>query len=200
VTGLGRIPIIVAIVALTVGSFSASAQSQPAVIKPIRVELLNLGMDKNEVLASLAANYTLEKEDLPVPEREVWVVEEKTPKANSTWYEIDFSKNKLDSINAHMRPMLYGDAVRLAKELFSRVSYVAEPPKNPDKISSMLNAKWAVLPVRLQEITIGEEDTQQMFFNFGDSAFVIDIKTKANGPASVHLRQVRSASQEASKK
>ena len=186
-TGLGRIPLIIIIVVLAVGSFSASAQSRPAVIKPIRVELLNLGMDKNEVLVGLAVDYTLEKEDLPAPDREVGVVEEKTPKADSTWYEIGFSKNKVDSINAHVRPMLYGDAVRLAKELFSRLSIVAEPPKNPDKVSSLINQKWAVLTVGLQQINLGAENKQQIFFNIEDSAFVIEITTKEDGAAFVHL-------------
>jgi len=200
-TDLGRtLVIIVAGVALAAASFSAWAQPQPAVIKPLRVEFLNLGMDKNEVLAGLTANYTLSKEDLPVPDEETWRVEDKAPNADSMWYEIHFSKNKLASINTHLQPLLYGDAVRLAKELFSQLSWIAEPPQNPDKISSMINQKWAVVTVGLQQINLAGEDMQQIFLNIKDSAFVIEVNTKTNGSAFVHLRRVKSTPEEPSKK
>jgi hypothetical protein len=114
------------------------------------------GMARDQVLAGLADRFVLEKEEIGGG-LESWTARPKKPGEEDAG-TVFFDNGKVFVVRMPMTPVLRGDAVRLARELFFVLQVHAKPPGEDAKVESFLNQKRAVVPVEVQSQSLPTED------------------------------------------
>jgi hypothetical protein len=142
------------------------------------------GMAKDQVIAGLADRFVLERED--VGGLEWWTAHPKKPGEEDAGVVV-FDNGKVSVVRIPMTPVLSGDAIRLARELFFMLQAHAKPPADATKVEWFLNLKRTNIPVEVQTESMPTEDTQMMRFDLGDVQIEVDIQHKPGQPDEVRV-------------
>jgi len=93
--------------------------------------------------------------------------------------EIVFEDGKVAGVRVTVTPDLSGDAVRLARQLFSTLQAHARPPAATTKVDSLLNVKRALVPVEIQNQVHPSGDTEMIRFDLDDVQLEVNIQHKS---------------------
>jgi hypothetical protein len=153
----------------------------------LRINSVTLGMNKADVLSGLSDNYKTTQVPSGV---DIWIVREKHPIPDSSFYKIGFRDNKVAWIETDMEPIFEGEGLKLARKLFTEFSYHTQQSKNPTQRDSDTNLKRATVPVVIWSLQVDELSDQELEFDFGEYTLVLSIMTTADGESSAILKHL----------
>jgi hypothetical protein len=169
---------------LLVLAIVAAAQDAPKQITTIRD--VEVGMERDRVLAGLSGNYTLTKQDLHIDNSEVWVAKGKNP-ADLETARLVFWEGKVDLVTIDLYPAATGEAFRLAQRLFLMLYDRAEPPPSPNRIDKLANRRSIVVPIELQDIRSDQSEDLNIGLTLDKRHFSIHITKSEGSPDKVEL-------------
>jgi hypothetical protein len=144
----------------------------------LHINSVTLGMNKADVLSGLSHDYKVTQVPSGV---DIWMVIEKHPLPDSSFYKIGFKDNKVAWIETDMQPMFEGEGLKLARKLFTDFSYHTRQSKNPTQEESDRNLKRATVPVAIWSLQGDDWSEQSLEFDFGEYVLVLHIGSTLDG-------------------
>lgn len=155
---------------------------------PARVEDIQIGMDRDKVLAALAGKYDLNQEDLGEG-IEAWVVVDK--KGSSESCKIIFTDKKVGAIWFRSLPHLKGDAVVLARDLFTTLYLQAKRPNRQTSVADTFNTKEITVPVTLERLSGTNGEWERITFSADNHDYVLEVELPVQGEPHVSVARLK---------
>jgi hypothetical protein len=186
---------------------SALAQNAPAPNAPVKavrdLRDVQLDMPRDRVLAGLGETYDLTRIDDPKSDSaqagdEYWMVSPKDDPKRRMEREsgaIRFWQGKATSIEIDLYPPMNGESALFAERLFwliyNRADSSTSPSKDAalDKLYKEVNARWATIPVQLQDRHDDKHEELKLFLTLGGQDFSISISKRPGHADSVSVEQ-----------
>jgi len=168
-------------------ALAANAQDTAKPVKTVRD--IEVGMERDKVLAGLSEGYALTKVDSRIEHSEVWVAKGKNP-ADSEVARLVFWEGKVDLVTIDLYPAQTGEAVRLAQRLFLMLYNRAEPPTSPSPVDKLANRRSLVVPIELQDVRGDQIEDMSIILAIGQRHFSIHITKSEGYPDRVELVEI----------
>jgi hypothetical protein len=183
--------LVIALCSLTAccGAYFINAQTRLPDKESSRVEDIQIGMDRDKVLAALAGRYDLKQEDLGEGNLDGWVVVDK--KGSPESYEIMFEDKKVGAIWFHEMPYLKGDAVELARDLFTKLCFQAKRPIGQTVAADTFSTKQITVPVTLLRVPGTNTETERIAFETDNFDYVVEVVLPVRGEPHVSVARVK---------
>jgi hypothetical protein len=171
---------------------SAFGQNPPEkAVKDIRD--VQIGMSRDHVVSGLSGRYKCSKVGEPARGAEIWSVSPKDDPKRVGELEsasILFVDGKARTVGISLHPTMTGEAAQFADRLFWLIYNKADLPINArERSDTLLNKRYATLPVELQDTH--DEKSQNLFiiFNLGGQTYSIGVRKRRGLPDEVNLMQ-----------